>query len=235
LTGVVKAAGVLALTGGMITMAALPAAAASPNRAYGAAATGPITAAPIGLATYPGTSPVTVANANITGLLTTGTVTDAAGPTSASSTVSAVAARLTRLATLGATSVTSSCTFNTTTGAVSGTTTITGGAVHVLGIPVIPLTAHPARNTTITVPGVGTVILNRHTTALDGTLTVTAIYVSLLSGAQTLSIATSVCNRANLAPVPILPGKSLPLSLGGLALLLLGGVAYRVRRSRFAA
>ena len=81
-------------------------------------------------------------------------------------------------------------------------------------------------------PGVATVILNRQTTAGDGTLTVTAIYVSLLRSTQTLTIGTSACNAANLAPVPILPGKSLEITLGGLGLLLFGGLGYRASRRR---
>jgi hypothetical protein len=234
MTGIVKIAGSLAMAGGIIAMAAMPAAAASPNEAYGSAATGPISASPIGLATYPGTSPVTVSNANITGLLTTGTVTDTAGPTSASSTVSNVSATLSTTGSLGATSVTSSCTFNTTTGAVSGTAAINGGAVHVSGRPTITLAANPAKNTTISVAGVATLILNKQTKAADGTLTVTAIYVRLLGSTQTLSIGASVCNAANLAPVPMVPGKALPFALGGLGVLLIGGVAYRAtRRGRF--
>jgi hypothetical protein len=234
MTGVIKIAGSLAMAGGLIAMAAMPAAAAAPNEAYGAAATGLISASPLGLATYPGTSPVTVANVNIAGLLTTGVVTDTAGPTTASSAVASIAATLSALASLGATAVTSSCNFNTTTGTVSGTADITGGAVHVLGLPVITLAAHPARNTTVSVPGIATITLNKHTTAGDGTLTVTAIYVSLLGSTQTLSLGASVCNAANLAPVPMVPGKALPFALGGLGVLLIGGVAYRTtRRGRF--
>jgi hypothetical protein len=236
MTGIVKIAGSLAMAGGLIAMAAMPAAAASPNRAYGAGATGLISASPIGLATFPGTSPVTVANANIAGLLTTGVVTDTAGPTSASSTVAAITARLSALASLGATALSSSCRFNTTLGTVSGTASITGGAVHVLGLPVITLAANPGKNTSVSVPGIATITLNKQTTAGDGTLTVTAIYVSLLGRTQTLSLGVSVCNAANLAPVPIVPGKALPFALGGVGVLLIGGVAYRAtRRGRFTA
>src|ERR1700716_3554654 len=70
--GIGKAAGALALAGSVLVATALPAAAASPNRAYGASAGGLISHGPIGQATFPGTSPVTVANASIAGLLTTG-------------------------------------------------------------------------------------------------------------------------------------------------------------------
>jgi hypothetical protein len=150
--GILKITGSLAVAGGMIMMAAMPAVAASPNEGYAASATGPIGASPIGLATFPGSSPVTVAHANIAGLLTTGVATGTAGPTSASSTVASVSATLSRLASLGARAVSSSCTFNTTTGAVSGTASLTAAAVHVLGIPAITLAAHPARNTTVPSP-----------------------------------------------------------------------------------
>jgi hypothetical protein len=236
MTGVGKITGALAIAGGMIMMAALPAVAAAPNEAYAASATGLISAAPIGLATFPtGTSPVTLANANIAGLLTTGVVTDKAGPTSASSRVADVEAPLTKLAWLGATVVESSCSFNTTTGTVSGGASITGGAVHIISFPTIKLPVHPARNTTISVPGIATITLNYHTTAPDGTLTVTAIDVSLVHSTQTLTLGTSVCNKASLSPVPMLPGKTLPLTLGGLGVLLIGGVGYRVTRRRFAA
>jgi hypothetical protein len=235
-TGILKITGSLAVAGGMIMLAAMPAAAAAPNEGYAASATGLISASPLGLATYPtGTSPVTVAHANIAGLLTTGVATDTAGPTSASSTVASVSATLSRLATLGATAVDSSCTFNTMTGAVSGTASLTDAAVHVLGIPAITLAAHPARNTTVSVPGVATLTLNKQSTATDGTLTVTAIYVSLLHRTQTLSLGVSVCNAADLAPVPVLPSKAMPFALGGLGVLLIAGVSYRVaRRNRFA-
>jgi hypothetical protein len=234
-TGIARITGTLAVAGGMIIMAAMPAAAASPNEAYGAAATGPISVAPLGEATFPGISPVTIAHANIAGLLTTGVVTDTAGPTTASSTSATVAATLSRLASLDATAVSSSCTFDTTTGTVSGTAHITDGVVHILGLPAITLTAHPARDTTVSVPGIATLTLNKHSTATDGTLTVTAIYVSLLGSLQTLSLGVSVCNAADLAPVPVLPGKALPFTLGGIGALLVVGAGYRMaRRGRFA-
>jgi hypothetical protein len=232
LKGASKLAASLTLAGGLLVAAALPAAAASPNRSNAAQATGLISGGPLAPASYPGTSPVTVAHANIAGLLTTGAVTDTAGPTSASTRVANPAATLTGGVGLTATTVTSSCTFNTNTGAVTGTATINNGRVTVGGVTTAILPANPNPNRTITVPGVATIILNRQTTAGDGTLTVTAIYVSLLQSTQTLTIGTSVCNAANLAPVPILPGKSLEITLGGLGVLLLGGLGYQVSRRR---
>jgi hypothetical protein len=238
MSGVIKITGALALASGMIMMAALPAVAAPPNEAYAAYAVGPISSPPIGLATFPTPQHVvTLPNANIPGLLTTGFLVDKAFSTRASSWVTHVKATLHKLK-LKASAVYSSCHFHPRTGTVSGYTKITWGYLYPYGRPTIGLPWYPAPNTVISVPGVATVVLNRQTTAPDGTLTVTAIVVlSRHKGkGQELSLATSVCNKAKLVPVPILPGKSLPLTLGGLGVLLIGGVAYRARRrGRFAA
>jgi hypothetical protein len=61
---------------------------------------------------------------------------------------------------------------------------------------------------------------------------VQAIHVSLIGSAQTIDIGVSVCNAANLAPVPILPGMTTPITLGAIALLLLAGAAYQLSRRR---
>jgi len=237
ITGVSKITGALVLAGGVIMMAALPAVAAPrTNAAYAASASGRIYAPPIALATYPtGIHYVTLPHISIPGLLTAWIVTDKAGPTFASSNVLTPRARLGRLTTLSAKAAYSSCKFHTRSGYVSGYTKISYGAVRTLRFT-RPLPSYPAPNTTISVPGIATITLNRQTTSYNGTLTVTAIYVKWRHVRQTLTIATSVCNRARLAPVPILPGKSLPLTLGGLGVLLIGGMGYRVtRRSRSAA
>jgi hypothetical protein len=230
--GAVRLVSSLAVAGGLLVAAALPAAAASPNSSNAAQATGQISAGPLGQAAFPGTSPVTLAHANIAGLLTTGAVTAASGPTSGSASVANLLATLNFRVGLIATAATSSCSFNTNTGALTGTAAITNGRVTVGGVPTSALAANPFPNTTITLPGIATVILNRQTQAGDGTLTVTAIYVSLLTSTQTLSIGTSLCNAANLVPVPILPGKSMEIALGGLGVLLLGGLGYRASRCR---
>ena len=113
INGIVKAAASISLAGGILAAAAGPAAAASPNSADGVQATGLINISPVAQATYPGTSPVTLAHINL-GLLTTGVVTDTADATSASSTIAnpswagAAGAR-------EATAVTSSCSFDPNT------------------------------------------------------------------------------------------------------------------------
>jgi hypothetical protein len=230
--GAARIAGAFALAGALSMLAIMPASAASPNRSYATAATGLISSSPIGAASYPGTSPVTSGNANIAGLVTTGTYTDTADATDASSTVASVSGTLSTLFSLSAESVESSCTFNTNTGLVTGTTTITDGSA-MNGLTTIPLTQNPAPNTTVSgLSGVASVTLNAQSTATDGTLTVTAIQISLLGSTQTLNIGTSVCNAANLAPVPVLPGKTMSVTLGAAGMLGLGGIGLQLRRRR---
>jgi len=232
--GLAKAAASISLAGGVLAMAAGPAFAASPNEAYAVQATGLITAGPLGEATFPGTSPVTLVNANVLGLLTTGVVTDTADATDASSTIANISADLTPLVTATATAVSSSCTFNTDTDTVSGTASIAGGQIT-LPLGTITLAANPAPNTVVAgLTGIATVTLNQQTTAADGTLTVNAIAITLLGSTQTLDIGTSICNAADLSPVGILPGVAMPIGLGTLGLLALGGTGYYFTRRRTA-
>jgi hypothetical protein len=225
-----KAAAALSIAGGILAAVALPADAASPNEAYGAAATGPISLSQQALATYPGTSPVTLASLNVAGLITSGVLNDAADATSASSSIANPSVTL-ALATLMATTVSSSCSFDTNTGMVSGLTSLADAQV---ATPLGPITlaANPAKNTTVSVPGIASITLNKQTTAADGTLTVDAIDVSLIGSTQTIDLGVSVCNAADLSPVPILPSKAQPAALVGFSLLFGGGLGYHLTRRR---
>jgi hypothetical protein len=49
---------------------------------------------------------------------------------------------------------------------------------------------------------------------------------------QKLVFATSVCVRADLAAAPPVNGATIGLTLGALALLVLGGIAYGLTRRR---
>ena len=160
-------------------------------------------------------------------------VTDTADPADASSNIANVSAQLTALVSLTATAVSSSCTFDSDTGKVTGTASITGGSVGAL-VP-ISLAANPAPNTGVSVAGIADITLNKQVTAADGTLTVDAIYVSLLGSTQTLTIGESSCNAASLAPVPILPHDAISYGVAGLSVLLLGGVGFQISRRRRAA
>jgi hypothetical protein len=235
--GLAKVTASLSLACGIAAAAAGPALAASPNEAYAALATGPISAGPLDEATFPGTSPVSAGSVSIPGLLAAGVITDSASATGASTSVAnvsvtlAAATRLLSAVSLTADLVTSSCTFNTTDGTVSGTASITNGAVGGR-LLAISLAANPAKNTTVTVPGIATLTLNRQTTATDGTLTVDAIYVSLLGSTQTLTIGTSVCNTATLAGAPALPGMATPIGATLAGLVGFSGIGYFLNRRR---
>jgi hypothetical protein len=228
----VKVAASASLVAGAIMATAGPAAAASPNSADGAAATGIITLDPVAPATYPGTSPNTVATLNVANLITTGIITDTADATTASSTIADPAVTLSALATVRARTITSSCAFDPNTDAVTGTATLANARVAIVGAANIALDANPAPNTGVDVPGVASIVLNQQTTAADGTLTVNAIAITLLGSTQTITIGTSVCNAASLAPVPVLPGMALPIGLGALGVFGLGGLGFVMARRR---
>jgi hypothetical protein len=231
--GLVKVTASLAVAIGLILASALPAAAAvSPNQAYGVRATGLISTARGGEGSYPGDSLAIVGHVDIAGLLRTDSVMDKAGPTVNSSRIGYPAVTLLARALLQARAVTSTCTFETNSGSVWGTTAIADGRIHMHGRLAAVLAASPSPNTTITIRRVATITLNKQTTAEDGTLTVTALYITLIGQHQTLSLGTSVCNRANLAPVPILPGRAMVITLVMLGLLVAGTLGYQVGRRR---
>jgi hypothetical protein len=231
LPGATRIASALALAGALSVIAIMPASAASPNQAYAAAATGLISVPPTGLATFPGTSSVTLANANIAGLLTTGVLTDETDATDASSTIASVVATLTSLVTLSATDVSSSCTFNPNTDTVSGMTVLSSAQIT-QPLSTITLASSPAPNTVVAGLSGITVTLNAQSTAADGTLTVIAIQISLPGSPQTLSLGVSVCNAAAIAPVPILPGKTTAVAFSAAGVLGLAGVGLQFRRRR---
>jgi hypothetical protein len=213
LTGVLAAAGTLALTGGMLAVTALPAAAVTvSNDAYAAAAFGLINRGPLAEAQFPGTSPVTARFLFIQDLLTTGPVRDTAGPTSASSIVIGVQA--TQLGHLGltATAVSSSCSRTQSSGVagisagpgsgqVRAATFIFGGRIDgVSGPEMLPF--RPAPNTRIAIPGGIVLWLNKQFRAKDGTLAVAAIFASLRGGAEHLAVGVSRCSAMDLTPSP---------------------------------
>jgi hypothetical protein len=234
MTGRASYAGTLVLASALGVLAISPALAATPNESYAALATGPLASPAAGLASFPGHTPVMLTDADIIGLLTSGSVTDAANAVAASATVTQPAATLSALATLTAESVTSSCGFNTNTDNVNGAAMISGGQID-LPKTTIALPANPAPNTVIAgLGGVGTVTLNAQSSAGDGRLTVTAIQIAGLAntggGTQTLSLGVATCNTAHLEPVPVLPGKSAMAAIS--AALALAGTALRLRRRR---
>jgi hypothetical protein len=234
-----RAAGCVVLAVGTVVVGTVaagvaPAAASTPmNESYAVYATGRMSTQPVGEASYSGGSPVVLPNADAAGLLGTGLITDAAGPASASSRIPGLAVSLPGQTVLRAQLASSSCRFDTQARAASGTSRIDQGRITQAGHRTIALPASAAPNTRIIVPDVAVIMLNHQFTGARGTLTVQAMRIRLLDHHQKLILATSVCAAANLAPSPVLGGPALRLTLGGLGLLLLGGLAYLLsRRSR---
>jgi hypothetical protein len=177
---------------------------------------------------------VSVVNANVAGVLTAGAATETADATSASAQVASLGVDLSALVDLSTGIITSSCSLDTDTGVVSGTSSIADGTITGLLSGTVDLSTNPTVDEMVTPVGlslIASIELNRQTTAVDGTLTVDAIYITLLSG-ETITIAESTCNSASLAAVPVLPTKTLAFSIGGLGLLLIGGLGYQVSRRR---
>ncbi len=216
-------------------LAAAPSAAASTpvNQSYALNAVGHVSAQTVGQATYSGGSPVILPNVDTAGTLRTGIITDTAGAVSASSRIPALAVVLPGHGSLRAAAVSSSCSFNRKTGVVTGTSSITGGQITRPGGRAIALPAHPAPNTRLVIRDVAVILLNRQYTGPRGTLTAEALWIRMrLPHRQKLVLATSVCVRADLAATPPVNGAMIGLTLGGLGLLVLGGIAYRLTRRR---
>ena len=199
--GAIAAVSALALTGGIVAATALPAAAATPtNVAYAVGGSGLLGGLQqqLGEASYPGTSPVSLAQVNALGLVSVGAVTDTAGPTSASSHVADLAVLgILGLGSVNTTVVSSSCAYDPSTNTVTGDASIVGG-LALAGLIATPLPTSPAPNTTVSVPGIATITLNKQVSS-GGSLEVDALSVALLGGTQTITIGTSVCNAADLS------------------------------------
>jgi hypothetical protein len=223
------------LVAGLLAAIAPPAAASAPvNQSYALNAVGHFSAQMVGQATYSGGSPVILPNADTAGILSTGIITDTAGAVSASSRIPALSVVLPAHGSLHAAAVSSSCSFNRKTGVVTGRSTVTGGRVTRPGAKPIILPSSPAPNTRIVVPGLAVLILNRQYTGPRGTLTAEALWLRMRHGHhhQKLVFATSVCVRADLAAAPPVNGRLIRLTLGGVGLLVLGGIAYQLTRRR---
>jgi len=229
----VRAGACCALAAAAAVAAAAPAAAATPmNESYAVYATGRTSTQPVGVASYSGGSPVLLPNADAAGLLGTGPITDSAGAVSAASWVPGLAVSLPGRAALRARLASSSCRYDTGARKVAGTSQVDQGQITQAGQHPIALPASARPNTRLVVPGVAVIMLNRQFTGGRGTLTVEAIRIRLLGRHQKVVLATSVCAAANLAPATGLGGPAVRIALGAAILLVLGGVAYLLRRRR---
>jgi len=174
----------------------------------------------------------TLASVIAAGLATTGLVNTTANKGGATASVANVNVLLSGISTLSATTVSSQCTVNQKTGAISGSSSILNGSVSVLGSNPITLATAPAPNSTVSVPGIATITLNRQRTAADGTLTVDAIFVSLLGSTQTITIASSMCGPPALGIPVIAPAFAVgTVGAAAVGLPVLGFFLYRRRQT----
>lgn len=223
----------LAAVAGLATVVAIGLATpafANPNpghtSSFGVVCGGVVTCGPFAQSASPhGPLSNSLASANVAGLITTGLINTSANSNGANASVNQVNVPLTSLATLTATTVSSQCSI-TSTGGVTGSSSIVDGQVVIIGGTPITLATAPAPNTTVLgLTGIATVILNRQTTAPNGTLTVDALYITLLNG-QTITVASSSCTPTGTG-IPMASGTGLLLGGGLLGLLVLG---YAIRR-----
>lgn len=187
LSRAVKVAGSLAVAGGALVAAAMPAGAAPPTKAWGVSAGGFIHISPVAEATFFDTPAVSSAFV-YPGFVTTGGILDRASGNQAYSNVGSPKVYLfSQVDQLNADMASSTCRigfFGT-----EGDATIQNGSIMITGEPSIPLIRNPGPNTKIFLPGI-TVTLNRQTVS-GGIRTVTAIYLNGFG--QNLSIGTSRC------------------------------------------
>lgn len=191
--------------------------------------------APTPDSTYPPGGTFTVANLAVGPFASnaTATATTAGDPTSgtssASATVDSLGVTLSAVASLALTGVNSTCTA-TPTGA-TGSGLIAGGSLNLLSIST-PLNAAAAPNTTVTIPGVGSLVLNEQSTdPTTGILSVNAVDVTVTGGTE-LIIGHASCGGT--PPVQATPMISNEAGLGTLAAIGTAAVFY-LRRERRAA
>lgn len=188
LSSAVKVAGSLAVVGGVVVAAAMPAGAAPPTRSWGVEASGTIHVFPVALATFFNT-PQTSSGVNVPDLVTTSGILDRASGTIAYSQVGSPRVYVDGTITdqLNATMASSFCEIGGLS--TSGTSVIQAGSITQTGQPTIALPRDPGVNTKIFIPG-ATITLNKQG-VIAGLRTVTAIYVSMPG--QTVSIGVAKC------------------------------------------
>jgi len=232
----------------LLVAGALPASAApGDGSAYGASVAitllgvGPITTGPLVPASTAGPTDNSLASANVptvasVGLIhTSATLNESTGQVDArASTADVVIGLLGQQNTITANAVVATCT--ATEGGNSGTSTLTGVNLGSLGT----VDANPAPNTTIVLSNVASITFNEQIGNGDGSLTVNAIHLRLLSGSLSsigsgdVIVSSATCGPAAL-PTPMASGAGLWISLGLIGTAVVAAaVTVSRRRSRAA-
>lgn len=182
-----------------------------------------LTVAPTPVADLATPAPASVATVNA-GLVTATAVT---AHINGNRTTAGVAS-LTALAGTGisAGALSSTCTANANGSFTEASNTAT---VAVLGVT-IPV--NPAPNTTVTIPLVGSIILNQQIAGpVAGSVTVNALVINATILGETVTVASSTCGPY-VAGAPIAGGKGLALGGGVVAAAGAGVVAVKLNRRR---
>ncbi|MFJ2776449.1 MULTISPECIES: choice-of-anchor P family protein [unclassified Kitasatospora] len=235
LAGTALAAGILASAAP--AYAALPSPEADAYVVSSDALSGLVAVSPTPHSTYPSGGTQTLVGLDLGPFSTTSvlTATTAGNPADGTSTASATVDRIgldLGLAQASLTGINTTC--NATPAGATGSGTIAGGTVTIAGIPTT-LQANAPANTKVSIPAIGTIILNEQTTDANGVLTVNAARFALLpvlNGAN-LTIGHSQCGGAQ-------PAESVPMinpavagATGGVALAgVLGAVHLRRRNAQ---
>ena len=161
----------------------------STSSAFAVSATGPVTIEPTpAVASSDGKKQRSVATATAAGSITARAL-NAQAPQGDSSRSSVADLRV-QAAQLTASAVRAECSDGEGTASIAN--------AELAGVP---LDASPAANTEISVPGVATLVLNKQTQKADGSLTVTAVHLSV-EGTQTIDVASATCGQSLGEPSP---------------------------------
>jgi hypothetical protein len=198
LTGALTVAGTLALAGGALVAAAIPAAADGDpgNSAYALSApNGPVTSPPLALAQASGPNSVTVRSLNVQGVVSTGLTQTFASTVTAFSRVGTV-----RVA-AGADGITGSLTANQVASTCrsdgqNDSANIINGVLDINGF-ILNLPQHPSVDQAIPLGGLGTLTLNQRFPATGGGIEVVALHLHLsaTNPDQDLYMGVSVCSN----------------------------------------
>ncbi|MFI9627442.1 choice-of-anchor P family protein [Streptomyces sp. NPDC052042] len=215
--------------------AALPAPKADAYVVSSEALAGAVAVAPTPHSTYPSGGTETLVGLNLGAFTTTSVLTaDTEGnPADGTSKASAAVDKLgldLGVASVSLTGIESTCA--ATPSGAKGSGLIAGGSISVLGIPT-NLQANAPANTKISIPAVGSIVLNEQTTDADGVLTVNAVHITLLpalNGAN-LVVGHAECGGAEPAEAVPMIDPTVAGATGGAAIAGVLATVYLRRRN----
>lgn len=129
---------------------------------------------------------------------------------------------------LNAGAITAECSASST-GAPTGRARLANAQVTLAGLPIATLDGNPGVNTSVGLQGILSIDLNTQTTNPDGSISVTALSVTLV-GQGLLEVGKVTCGPNVVAgEIPLVPAAGLPIAA---AVLLAGGAALVLHHRR---